>query len=161
MSNKSKLITGLLLVLIIVLVGSVFYITTTLTGGSKSALTSTPTRKTIASPKTYNKLIAINQGAPSPAPTGAVSPVPTEIILAYQNPTATIPPLTSTPTTIPTGILLVSPSVTQFPVSPTSYFDSSQTATSAASTLPETGFFNASLLFLTLASGFITLAFLF
>ncbi len=139
MNKKSKIITVLLLVMTVGLMLSIFYIGYVLTATPEKSPQIAP-RKTKAQSTGYSKIISLNtqgglqntQLTPTVTPTGSptpsisLTPSPTEIILAYQNPTVT--------TTMSTPSVTVTASASATPTKTRS--------------LPETGFItNAIVLF--------------
>lgn len=150
MKNKQKLFTGFLVVMIVVLLFSIFYISRVLLSDTTSGnASSIAPRKTKAAGRTYSKLLAINAPPPeseedemlSVTPTAdptndseLPTPTPTETILALQTVSITVTPTDGT-------------------VSPTS--------TTQTDTLPEAGFFQNTLILFAVSSIFLFVAFIF
>lgn len=102
--DKSKATTAVLVIMSIFLIGAVVYITSLLTTGNGEPSKAAP-QKTKAANTTYSRTLALNTTSvkipptetptpvieETPAITGteALTPTPTEIILAYKNPTIT------------------------------------------------------------------------
>lgn len=151
-NNKPKLITIVLILMIFFLFGSIFYITKVITSEQGTETASLAPKKTKAANLTYSKLIALNTVSVTPtmelvtpttepsstigqiSPTKIISPSPTEIILALDNSKNS----SSQAAQISTSI------------SPTK-----------ATSLPETGFINNSLILFAAASILILFSFIF
>jgi len=147
MKHKQQIMTGFLIFMIVVLMGSIFYISRVLLSENplstgKSAVAPI---KTKAAGKTYSKLLAINQTVEptqpdvmQSLPTEPVTTVsPTETILAYQSLSPTV--------ALDTSGVEVSGTL-----SPTS-----------TQTLPETGYINNTIILFAVSSLFLFVAFLF
>ncbi len=97
--KNSKKTTVILLLVITILIFSIFYISFMLNqGGSEITTSPTVPKKIKAANVTYQKLLAVNRTVPEEIPTEipvtsepspTITPSPTEIVLAYQNPTIT------------------------------------------------------------------------
>lgn len=85
MNKKSKIVTIILLVMTVGLMLAIFYIGYVLTANTEKPTAIAP-QKTKAQTGSYSKFIALETTG------GGISPAisPTEIILAYQNPTTTL-----------------------------------------------------------------------
>lgn len=140
--KKRQLITILLLAVIIILIGAIFYIASILSDNSPNS----PARvliKTKAQSKTYSRTIALNTVVSptpfytaTPIPTEIITPSPTEVILAYNNP----PPI---------GTVSSEIKITSSPV-PTK-----------TTSLPATGYLTNVFIIFTIASILIFFAFIF
>ena len=162
--NKTPII---LFVIIVVLMGSIFYVSFLLSNGQATETTSPVAPKTTkATSNTYSKLVALNTIQDTPTPTLILSPTeeanaqPVPVVTNAE-PTAaesSTGEISSTPT--PTEILLAlnSPVVTE------SYASSSPTlesTSSAVTSLPESGFINNALIMFISAGLLIFFSFLF
>lgn len=118
---KPKTTTIFLLLVTFLLIGSIAYISSILTTGSGETSKIAP-KKTKAASITYSKYLALNTAPgglnptatliPTSGPTSAISPTimisitntptPTEVVLAYNNPSITITKAASTSATTPT-----------------------------------------------------------
>lgn len=158
MNKKSKIITAVLLIMTVGLMLSIVYIGYMLTAMPEKSPQIAP-RKTKAQSASYSKIISLNtQGgldetqltptltmtptvSPSNSPTSSISitPSPTEIILAYKNPTIT------------DRVSLPSATVTA---------SASATPTKTA-VLPKTGFINNTIIFFGVSALVIFVSFIF
>lgn len=149
--NMKRKTTVILLIVIIFLIGAIFYISWQLNSDINGTSPIVP-RKTKAASKTYSKLIALNvTGTASPTniveptleptiePTIEVLPTniisPTEIILAYANPTEAI--------------------------TSASYSSQLQSTPTGVNALPETGFINNTLIVFAVSGLLIFISFIF
>jgi len=167
---KTNKTTILLFIIIVILMGSIFYVSCLLSNEKAVDSDNSPVapKTTKASSSTYSKLVALNTIQDTPTPTPSSSPV--QDPGAEPNPSPSIIEPTSadvsaTPTEIsvtptPTEILLAlnSPMVTE------SYASSSPTlesTSSATTSLPESGFINNALIMFISAGLLIFFSFLF
>jgi len=112
--KNSKKTTVILLLVITILIFSIFYISFMLNqGGSEITTSPTAPKKIKAANVTYQKLLAVNRTVSEEIPTEipvtsepspTITPSPTEIILAYQNPTITTTTDNSQETISPTRV---------------------------------------------------------
>ena len=167
---KTNKTTIILFTVIIILMGSIFYVSFLLSNEKTAGTDSSPVapKTTKATSNTYSKLVALNTIQNTPTPTLTPNPtqgagVPSTSPAAAIEPTSVESPTTtgvisSTPT--PTEILLAlnSPMVTE------SYASSSPTlesTSSAVTSLPESGFINNALIMFISAGLLIFFSFLF
>jgi len=185
--TKSKLLTGVLILIIVCLLGSIVYIVSVINLNDKpTAATSLSPKKTKAANKTYRKLVTLESNVDN---NNVGQPSPTAVLLAQNlSPTqaqsnqlaeeTTVIPSTALSPTVST--LGVSPSIADLSLTPTetvlAYNSTSSDVSSSesanlsptvsvvptyVSTLPETGFINNALIIFSVSALAIFLAFIF
>lgn len=162
MKDKKKVVTIVLLVSVLILMIMVFYIGFLLVSSNKqNSNQSVAPKKVKASNVSYSKLIVFAAPGSGSQNGGTSSPsnTPTSTIKPTAAPTVTNNPLSGTPT--PTEIILALNNVSGTPiasVSPTKIASSSPTVIKS---LPQTGYINGSVIFMTVAGVLVFLSFVF
>lgn len=151
--NRSQLVTAALIVLVIVLMGSTFYISSTLLGSDQNGKNSSglAPKKTKASNVTYSKLIALNNVTPTSVPTMEVTPTQ-----------GVSPTITVSETPSPTEIILArSPSITEGLSASGAATPTVSVSPTRIVSLPKTGIINNALIIFSLSLLVIFFSFLF
>lgn len=152
--------TGFLIFMILVLMGSIFYISRVLLADNPSSTgrSAVAPLKTKAAGKTYSKLLAINQTV-EPTQSDIMQSLPTD---GAPTQTAVVTGQQTATTISPTETVLAYQSLSPTSVSGTSSpIISSTISPTVAQTLPETGYFNNTIILFAVSSLFLFVAFLF
>lgn len=170
LGNKKYTTIGLLVLLIVTLIGVAIYMTFSLTATPEPVRT---TQKVKAEGETFNKVVVLNttptgtasnaangvsptiSSSPLTQSTGAPNATPTEIILAYKNPTVTGGVLSGTP--VVTGGV----SGTISPIPSSSLSGTVVPSVTKIQSLPQTGLITNSLFIVVAATTLIFVAFIF
>ena len=162
-SKKKNIITGILLVMVVGLMGAVFYISYLLTNTTPQSPTATAPKKIKASNVSYTKLLALNQTSGNsnvPPPTDTPSVVPTDT----PNPSETVLALNNQGVTQPASQNVTQAASKSGSIEITNSVSGNSTASTSATsikTLPTTGLITNSLIITAAAGLLLFFAFLF